>query len=182
MAAGAAHADELCGSPLVIRAEHDADRARHDVEARVGERQRLGVGLDPIDRHARRGSVLGAALEQDRGDVDAGHVRAGLCGGDGDVARAAGDVQHLLAAVDLQLFDESRAEAPDQAVGHLGVVAGRPDLARSPLGRVSSVSVLIGGSSPRLRTGVVPGLFEDGRRGAPAPHRQDRRIRKRRLP
>ena len=65
----------------------------------------------------------------------AGDVRAGHRGGDGDVARAAGDVQHLLAAVDLQLLDERRAEAPDQAVGHLGVVAGRPDLACGLLGR-----------------------------------------------
>ena len=47
-AARAAHPDELVGAGLVVRREHDADAGHDGVELAVGERQRLGVGLPPV--------------------------------------------------------------------------------------------------------------------------------------
>ena len=70
----------------------------HAVEARVGERQRLGVALDPGDAavaRARAGDV-----EQVGHEVEAGDVGAELGGAQRDVAGAGGDVEHGVAGLD----------------------------------------------------------------------------------
>ncbi len=45
---------ELVGDRLMIGGEHRAERRRDDVELAVAERQRLGVGLDPLELDASR--------------------------------------------------------------------------------------------------------------------------------
>ena len=49
-AARAAHAKHLVRDRLVVGGEHGAERRRDDVERVLVERQRLGVGLDPLER------------------------------------------------------------------------------------------------------------------------------------
>ena len=55
-----AHARELARDDLVARRELDAERGQHAVEARVLERQVLGVALDPVDDHVARCGARGA--------------------------------------------------------------------------------------------------------------------------
>ena len=76
----------------------DAERDGHRVVAAVGERQRLGVGLDEVDGVVE--PALGGALAPDREhvgvDVDHGGAGAGAARRDHperDVAGAAGEVE-----------------------------------------------------------------------------------------
>ena len=50
--------DQLVGDGLVVRREHRPDAGQHDVEARVGERQRLGIGLDPLQPDTRAAAAI----------------------------------------------------------------------------------------------------------------------------
>jgi hypothetical protein len=63
-AAGAADADQLAGSTLVIRREHGAERRDHAVEAFVGEWHVLGVTIDPLDLDAGLGRATPGVLEE----------------------------------------------------------------------------------------------------------------------
>ena len=100
---------------------------------RIGERQRLGVGLREVDRSAARPRrARAAALEQRRHVVGRGHLAPAARGGERRVAVAGGDVEHLAAGAQIErlaelLADDLQGRADD------GVVAGRPGalLARS---------------------------------------------------
>jgi len=42
----------LVGGPLVMRREHGTDNGEHGVKLVLAERERLGIGLDPIQLDA----------------------------------------------------------------------------------------------------------------------------------
>jgi len=52
--------DQLVGTHLVVRREHDPDAGHHDVELVVCEGQRLGIGLTPLDLDASLRGQLAA--------------------------------------------------------------------------------------------------------------------------
>jgi hypothetical protein len=49
---GTAHPHELGGGLLLVGSEHHADHGQDGVKAGVGERQRLGIGLEQVDLEA----------------------------------------------------------------------------------------------------------------------------------
>ena len=123
---GTDDADELVGALLVMRSEHHADAGEDRVERAVGERQRLGVGLAPVDLDTALRGRATPGVEELRGEVGGDDVRASLRSGDGDVARARCDIEDELAGVDVAGLDERGAEAPDEVVGQGRVVTGGP--------------------------------------------------------
>ena len=128
---GPAHAQELVGHCLMVGGEHRAERGGDDVELAVAERQRLGVGLDPLELDSPRAGLAAARLEVLRREVRGHDLRPGLGGADGHVARAGGHVEHALAGGDPARLHEHRPELPDRLLGEPVVVAERP---HRPLG------------------------------------------------
>ena len=117
---------ELGGGAVLVGREHHAEGRDDDVEARVRERQRFGVGLAECRCSSR--SALGAfarAVEQRRHIVGGDHLAPAARGGERGVAVAGGDVEHLLSRADVErlaqlLADDLQGGADD------GIVAGRP--------------------------------------------------------
>ena len=70
-AAGAADAEQLAGDRLVIRCEHRPEARRDGVEIGIGERQRLGVRLDPAELDAAPGRLVASGDEVLRRQVGA---------------------------------------------------------------------------------------------------------------
>jgi hypothetical protein len=95
-AAGSQHPRYLAKCATVVRDVLDDVQGRHDVEAVVGERQRLGVGLAEADGKSIGRGALARALEQRRHVVGGDHVAPATRGREGDVAVARGNVEHLL--------------------------------------------------------------------------------------
>jgi hypothetical protein len=85
---------ELVGCRMVVRREHHADRREHDVERAVGERQRLGVGLAPLELGAGLGRDAPPDVEQLGREVARDDHGAAQRGRDRSVAAAGGDVEH----------------------------------------------------------------------------------------
>ncbi len=110
----------------MVGREHHADRRHHDLERRVVERERLGVGLDPVQIHAGRVGAAPTGLEQIRYEVAGDDVGAALGSGDRRVAGAGGDVEDARAGGDLSRVDEFGAEREQEGLDHRGIVAGRP--------------------------------------------------------
>ena len=96
LAAALADASQLGRGAVLVGREHHAEGRDDDVEAAVGKRQRLRVGLAELDVEPLGLGALAGALEQ-RGHVVGGdHVAPAPRGGEGGVAVAGGDVEHLL--------------------------------------------------------------------------------------
>ncbi len=97
---GPADPEQLIGDRLMVGREHGAERRRDDVELAVRERQRLGVGDDPLDVDTPLASLVLAGRETFRRQVGGDDVRARLSRADRDVAGAGGDVEHVLTGLD----------------------------------------------------------------------------------
>ena len=93
-------ADQLVGARLVVRGEHDADAGQHGVERAVVERERLGVGLPPVERDPGGLGVPATRLEQLGGEVAGDDAGTGLRRRDGDVAGARRDVEDAVPGPD----------------------------------------------------------------------------------
>ena len=118
---GPAHAHELVRDRPVIRREHRAERRRDDVELAVAERQRLGVGLDPLELDAARCAPRARPASKFSGvRSEATTVRAGLGRADGDVAGARRDVEHALPGADAARLPRARARPPRRARSRSG--------------------------------------------------------------
>jgi hypothetical protein len=124
--ARSAHAHQLVGCSLVMRCEHHADRGHDDVEVLVGERQVLGVALDPLELQPHRLGALLAGLEQTRCQITRDDGCPPLCRRDGSVAGAGSDIEYAVALGDPRCLDEGRAERQQERLDHLGIVARRP--------------------------------------------------------
>ena len=124
-AAGPAYPQQLGGSLRLVGREHDAEHRRDGVEARVGERERLGVTFEQRDVEAFH---LGAEtpVVQQRGDiVDADDLAATPRGCDRGVAVAGGDVEHAPPGVQVGRVAETLRDVDD--LGRDGaVVTARP--------------------------------------------------------
>ena len=112
------------GAVLVGR-EHHPEGGDDDVEAGVGKRQRLRIGLAELDAEPVGVGALAGALEQGRHVVGRDHLAPAPRGGKRDVAVAGSDVEHLLARAQVEGFaqllaDDLQGRADD------GIVAGRP--------------------------------------------------------
>ena len=130
-ASGSAHAKELVGDPLMIGGEHRAERGGDDVERPVVERERLGVGLDPLELDPAGARFTTARLEVLRREVGGNDLGAGLGGPDRHVSRARGHVEHTLAGSDTARLHEHGPELPHCLLCEPVVVAERP---HRPLG------------------------------------------------
>ena len=128
-AAAPGRALQLAGGRGVVGREHRADRRDHDVEGLVGEREVLGVALDPVELEAGSPRAAPSRLEQLGRQVERGHDGARGGGRQRGVARARGDVEHRLPRLDAGRFDDAVAERQQPGLHHRGVVAGRPDRA-----------------------------------------------------
>ena len=127
----AADAQQLARGGDVVGGEHDPDRRDHDVERGVGERERLGVGLDPLDDEPLGFGPAAADVEQRRRQVGRHDAAAGARRGERDVAGSRGDVEHADARADPARMDERGAERGEDVARDTVVVAERPDLART---------------------------------------------------
>ena len=125
-AARPGHPEQLVGRALVVRREHHAQARDHRVERGVAVRQRLRVTLLPAHGHADLRGLTSSCLEELRGEVGRDHVGARQGRGDGRIAGPGRDVEHALAAADPGCSDQLGPEVPDQVLGEVGVVAGRP--------------------------------------------------------
>ena len=127
-AARPADADELARDDLAARRELHAEDRGDDVEAIVGERQRLGVALDPLDREAALLGAVARHVEQLVDQVEAGHGRAGGGRLDGEVAAAGGDVEQAPAR-DVDRLEHGGGRRVGDVLGDGGVVAVGPRVA-----------------------------------------------------
>jgi hypothetical protein len=169
-APGPAHPQQLVGHRLVVGSEHGAHRRGDDVEFPVAERQRLRVGLDPLELEPA-GTGLAAACVEARGrQVGRDHVRSCLCRADGDVARAGGDVEHPLAGRHAARCDQLTPEAPDGRGGEPVVVAERPHRAVGGLERVAGVDRCCAAGAS-VDTHAVPPFHSIGPDGGLLPAR-----------
>jgi hypothetical protein len=110
----------------VVRREHRAERRRDGVELAVAERQRLGVGLDPLELHPLRGRLASSGLEVLRRQIRGHDLGARKRGADRDVPGSRRDVEHLLTGADPARLDKLAPEPPQGAPRELVIVAARP--------------------------------------------------------
>jgi hypothetical protein len=125
-AARPAHAHQLVGDRPMVGREDRADRGGHHVELAVGERQRLGVGVHPLELHASCVRLAAARLEVLRREVRRDDLCPRLGGADRDVPGAGGDVEHPLAGGDPARLHQHRAEPPHRVDREAVIVAERP--------------------------------------------------------
>ena len=116
---------ELVRRALLVGREHRAEHRCHDVEARVAERQRLGIGLDVVGGQALDLGPAARPIEQRGHVVDADDRAAAARGGHRGVAAAGGDVEDGLGRMDVERFDEQLGHEQDLGPDHV-VVAARP--------------------------------------------------------
>ena len=124
-AARAAHAHQFGGGALLVGREHHAESGQHHVEAAVGERQCLRIGLLERDVEALGRGPFARPRQQRGNVVGCGNVGPATCGGERGIAVAGRDVEHALAGTQVDglaqlLADDLQRRADD------GVVAGRP--------------------------------------------------------
>ena len=87
---------------------------RHDVEARVVVRHRLGVSDLELDGDTLLRGSLTRCVDQDGRDVLADDVGAARSGEDRDRARAGGGVEHSLARLRVDSLDHEVVDVPDR--------------------------------------------------------------------
>ena len=110
LAAGLADAQQLGRGLVLVGREHHAEGRDHRVEAAVGERQRLGVGLLEFDRQAFGLRARAAALEQSWHIVGRDDVAPAPRRGERDHSVAGGDVEHLAARAQIEGFAKLLAD------------------------------------------------------------------------
>ena len=128
-----AHAHELVGDDLVARREHRAERRQHHVERRVLERQRLGVGLDPLEPQPEPLGPRAPGRQQLGRQVGRDDVGAGLRGRDRRRAGAGRHVEDALPGADARGGHERGSDLRDRLEGDLREVARRPHRAMAGL-------------------------------------------------
>ncbi len=98
-AARSTDAQELGGSPRLVRREHDAEHRRDGVEARVGKRERLGVALEKRDVEALHFGAEPSLFDETRNVVDSDDLASAACCSKRSVAAAGCDVEHAQSGV-----------------------------------------------------------------------------------
>ena len=93
------HAQHLRDGDLGARAEHVAELTQHHVVARVGERQRLDIGLDKLNGKPSQRGVGARHFKQGGSEIGTGHAGTTARGGQRHHTRAAANVQHTLPAM-----------------------------------------------------------------------------------
>ena len=122
----AADAGQLARGDLVPRRELHAEHRQHDVERRVGERQRLGVTLHPLDVDTGEPGAPPRRVEQLGREIDANDVGTRASRTDRHVAGAGRDVEDLLPGRHRDTAQQVRRRHLVDVLGHRGVVARRP--------------------------------------------------------
>ena len=125
LATGLADAESSARGPILIGSEHHAEGRNDGVEAGVGKRQRLRIGLAKFDVEPVRPGAFPRTLKQRRDIVGRNHLAPAARGCQGDIAVAGGDVEHLLPGAEVEglaqfLADDLQGGADD------GIVAGGP--------------------------------------------------------
>ncbi len=148
-AAALADANQLGRGAVLVGGEHHPEGRDDRVEALVRERQRFRVGLAELDVEPFGRGALAGALEQRRHVVGGDHVAPATGGGEGRVAVAGSDVEHLLSRAEIEglaqfLADDLQGGADD------GIIARRPrrllaGLERLEVGLADGLTVLTGG-------------------------------------
>ena len=98
----------------MMRREHHTHSGHHDVVAVVGERQRLRVGLHPLQLDTARRGNTAARVEELGCEVAGGDDRTRLGGGDGGIAGPGGDVEDTVAGLNAACTDDLGTELTDQ--------------------------------------------------------------------
>jgi hypothetical protein len=129
------HAKQLLGDHPWPRSDHGAEHRADAVEAGVLERERLGVGLDPLDVVALGLCADAPAIDHARREVRGHHACALARAREREVAVAGRHVEHLLAGRDRAGVRERLGGGP-QGLREGRVVAEPPDLAVALLDRV----------------------------------------------
>jgi len=116
-----ADADQLGSGALLIGREHHPEGRNDDIEAAARKRQRLGVGLAKLDIEPFGSGAFTGALEQRRHIVGGYHLAPATGGGEGNVAVAGSDVEHLLSGADVEgltqlLADDLQGRADDGVI------------------------------------------------------------------
>ena len=144
-----AHADQLCRGAVLVGREHHAEGRDDHVEAAVGKRQRLRIGLAKLQVEPLGSRALAGALEQRRHVVGGDHLAAAAGGRKGHVAVAGGHVEHFLTRAHVerlaQLFADDLQGGADK-----GIIAGRPGCL---LARLEHAKVGLGGGLTVLTDG-----------------------------
>ena len=97
-----------------MRREHHADRRHHDVEAVIGERQRLRVGLCPFQLDPALGGDSAARVEKLGCEVARGDDRTSLGRRDGGVSGAGADIEDAVARLNPACADELGSKPGNQ--------------------------------------------------------------------
>jgi hypothetical protein len=122
---GLAHAHELRGDPVGARGEHRADQAHDQVERAVLVGQVLGVALVELDRQLLGLGAIARLRDEVVGQIDPGDFCAGTRCRQGDLPRAARDVEHLDAGPERETVEKLEG-ARQQEGGEASVVARLP--------------------------------------------------------
>jgi hypothetical protein len=122
------YAEQLGGRPLRPRREHGAVHGHRGVKAPVGVRHGFGIAFVELNGQSFALGPLPGGDQQVGGNVQPGHPGAGARGGQRQIPRAAGDIEHRLAVPEAQAVDvrvRTRSVPRSDAVE----VSGRPDCA-----------------------------------------------------
>ncbi len=115
-AAGSQQTQHLAERSVAIREEHEAKLTHNRIESSIGERQRLGNSLPPLDRWRE----FPGHRQHSRQGIHPDNLSGGSCPRGGfsrEHSGATGDVQHPLTAFDLCGVCDSRGPLPEQR-GH----------------------------------------------------------------
>ena len=105
-AAGAQHPGEFMRYQIGTGSKHGAEHAYNGVEAAIGVGQVLGIAFVEGGGDTVRGGPLACLLKQVGGDVHTGDPMPRVRQRDGQIACAAGDVQHAAAPGQRKPVDE----------------------------------------------------------------------------
>ena len=125
LAARAADAQQFAGSLLLVGREHDAEGGEHDIEARIGEGQCLGIGFLEGDRQAVGFGAAASALEKGADIVGRHDVGEAAGRRQRGVAVAGGDIEDALVAAQVDGLAQDLADDLQRGADD-GVVAGAP--------------------------------------------------------
>ena len=110
----------------MVRGEHDPQAGHDDIELVVTERERLGVGLPPLQLNALPGGLPLPGGQQFGGQVTGDYAGPGVSGGNRGVARSSSHIQHPVSGPHPACGHEDLPQPGNDVGGQGRVVTQRP--------------------------------------------------------